>query len=38
MLGFAIAAIVGIYSGGLQHTVHIASSWSRSAGRAGSRR
>ena len=27
MLGFAIAAIVGIYSGGLQHTVHIASSW-----------
>jgi amino acid transporter len=27
MLGFAIAAIVGIYSGGLQHTVHIASTW-----------
>ena len=27
MLGFAIAAIVGIYNGGLQHTVHIASTW-----------
>ena len=27
ILGFCIAAIVGIYSGGLHHTVHIASSW-----------
>ena len=27
ILGFCIAAIVGIYSGGLHHTVHIASTW-----------
>jgi amino acid transporter len=27
ILGFCVAAVVGIYSGGLHHTVHIASNW-----------
>ncbi|TVZ06633.1 APC family permease [Trebonia kvetii] len=35
ILGFCIAAIVGIYGGGLHHTVHIAANWFTISGAGG---
>jgi amino acid transporter len=35
MIGFCVAAIVGIYGGGLHHTVHLAANWFTISGAGG---